>query len=139
MRCFSARRTMRSSPARRDWRCPIKIGVWQTVRIGIITIRARTGEEGGAGRFYDGLPPAFLERGYAVEPVTIPSDETTFDAIEETYLRCYEFDAGAFDAVISTKAPSYLVRHPNHVCYLVHTIRVFYDMFESAFPSPGGR
>jgi glycosyltransferase involved in cell wall biosynthesis len=108
------------------------------VRIGIITVRARTGEEGGAERFYDALHEAFQERGYAVELVDIPSDETTFDAIEETYLRCYEFDAGAFDAVISTKAPTYLVRHPNHVCYLVHTIRVFYDMFDSAFPSRGG-
>jgi glycosyltransferase involved in cell wall biosynthesis len=33
-------------------------------------------------------------------------------------------------------APTYIVRHPNHVCYLVHTVRVFYDMFEATFPKP---
>src|SRR5262249_14148705 len=40
-------------------------------------------------------------------------------------------DLGAYDAVISTKAPTYAVRHPRHVVYLLHTIRVFYDMFDS--------
>jgi glycosyltransferase involved in cell wall biosynthesis len=30
-----------------------------------------------------------------------------------------------------------MVRHPRHVCYLVHTIRVFYDMFDSVFSDAG--
>ena len=106
------------------------------MRIGILTVRSRAGDEGGAERFFDGLHRAFAARGLVAELVSIPSDESTFDAIEETYVRCYDFDAGAFDGVISTKAPTYLVRHPNHICYLVHTIRVFYDMFETTFPSP---
>ena len=29
------------------------------------------------------------------------------------------------DVVISTKAPTYMVRHPRHVSYLLHTLRVF--------------
>ncbi len=45
-------------------------------------------------------------------------------------------DLSGFDGVISTKAPTYAVRHPNHVCYLVHTMRVFYDMFDREFPDP---
>ena len=103
------------------------------MRIGILTVRSRAGEEGGAERFFAGLHRGFVDAGFAADLVAIPSDESTFEAIEETYLRCYDFDASAFDAVVSTKAPTYLVRHPNHVCYLVHTIRVFYDMFDSAF------
>ena len=106
------------------------------MRLGILTVRGRGGEEGGAERFFRGLQRAFAERGFEAEQVTIPSDESTFDGIEETYLRCYDFDASSFDGVISTKAPTYLVRHPNHVCYLVHTIRVFYDMFEATFQKP---
>lgn len=104
------------------------------MRVGILTVRASAGEEGGAERFFDGLHRALVEHGLDAELVAIPSDESTFGAIEETYLRCYDFDASGYDAVISTKAPTYLVRHRNHVCYLVHTVRVFYDMFESAFP-----
>jgi glycosyltransferase involved in cell wall biosynthesis len=106
------------------------------MRVGILTVRSRPGEEGGAERFFDGLQRAFVDRGVDADLVAIPGDESTFDAIEETYLSCYDFDAACFDGVISTKAPTYLVRHPNHVCYLVHTIRVFYDMFEATFPEP---
>jgi glycosyltransferase involved in cell wall biosynthesis len=106
------------------------------MRVGILTVRGRAGEEGGAERFFDGLQRAFIDRGFGADLVAIPGDESTFDAIEETYLRCYDFDAASFDGVISTKAPTYLVRHPNHVCYLVHTVRVFYDMFEATFPNP---
>jgi len=109
------------------------------MRIGILTVRSRAGEEGGAERFFAGLHRGFVDAGFAADLVAIRSDESTFEAIEETYLRCYDFDASAFDAVVSTKAPTYLVRHPNHVCYLVHTIRVFYDMFDSAFEGGGRR
>ncbi|HEY7805004.1 MAG TPA: glycosyltransferase, partial [Orrella sp.] len=38
--------------------------------------------------------------------------------------------------VISTKAPTYAIKHPAHVLHLVHTVRVFDDMFETAFPVP---
>lgn len=104
------------------------------MRMAILCVRDRQGLTGGAERFFEGLHAALHERGHDAALMDIDSDESTFQAIEETYLRCYDFDASGFDAVISTKAPTYLVRHPNHVCYLVHTVRVFYDMFEQSFP-----
>ena len=122
------------SPASSSWRANRRRRR-EPVRIGILTVRAPAGGQGGAERFSDGLHRAFRDAGFDADLVAIPSDETTFEAIEETYLRCYEFDASSYDGVISTKAPTYLVRHPNHVCYLVHTIRVFYDMFDTAFPA----
>jgi glycosyltransferase involved in cell wall biosynthesis len=73
--------------------------------------------------------------GAQAEIVTVVSDESCFEAIEETYLRFYDLDLSRFDGVISTKAPGYLVRHRNHVCYLQHTMRVFYDMFDVEFPN----
>ena len=106
------------------------------MKLGILCARDPTGQTGGAERFFDGLHVALRQRGCDARIVNLDSDESTFEAIEETYVRCYDFDASGFDALISTKAPTYLVRHPNHVCYLVHTMRVFYDMFEDAFPRP---
>jgi glycosyltransferase involved in cell wall biosynthesis len=106
------------------------------MRIGILTIAGAEGQEGGAERFFQGLCRAFVEHGFDAQQVSVPVDERSFTAIEEGYLRCYDLDVARFDAVVSTKAPTYLVRHPNHVCYLVHTIRVFYDMFPEAFPAP---
>ena len=70
------------------------------------------------------------------EELSVPSDESGFEPILRTYLRCHDLDVSAYDGVISTKAPSYMVRHPNHVCYLMHTLRVFYDMFDREFPQP---
>ena len=45
------------------------------------------------------------------------------------------------DQVISLRFPAYAVRHPNHVCWLVHTMREYYDGWErfSSQLSPQGR
>jgi len=105
-------------------------------RIAILTVASATGETGGAERFYQGLHEALQLIGFEVKIVAIISDEMSFEAIEESYLRFYDLDLTEFDGIISTKAPSYVVSHPNHVCYLVHTMRVFYDMFSKEFPNP---
>ncbi len=34
------------------------------------------------------------------------------------------------DHIISTRYPSYAVRHPSHVCWLNHTMREYYDLWE---------
>jgi glycosyltransferase involved in cell wall biosynthesis len=107
-----------------------------TPRVAVITPRNVGGETGGAERFYQGLVEALASAGTRVDHLAIPADERTFQAVEETLLRFYDLDLSAYDGVISTKTPSYCLRHPNHVCYLVHTMRVFYDMFEREWPSP---
>lgn len=50
-------------------------------------------------------------------------------------------DGGPIDQVISLRYPSYAVRHPNHVCWLNHTMREYYDQWErfSGGLSPQGR
>jgi glycosyltransferase involved in cell wall biosynthesis len=82
---------------------------------------------------YRGLVKALRDASYAVDPIEVAIDESSFDAILEAYARCYDLDLGAYDLVISTKAPTFMVRHPNHVSYLFHTIRAFYDMFEREY------
>lgn len=104
------------------------------MKVAIVTTRSPTGAAGGAERFYDALVAAFRTAGHATSELAVPSDEPDFATIQGNYLACYDLDVSSYDMVISTKAPTWLVQHPRHVCYLVHTIRVFYDMFEAAFP-----
>ncbi len=105
-------------------------------RVAVLAVISAGGEKGGAERFYDGLTEALCRAGIDAMQLGIVSDESCFEAILESYLRFYDLDLHAFDGVISTKAPAYLVRHPNHVCYLQHTMRVFYDMYDVEYPQP---
>jgi glycosyltransferase involved in cell wall biosynthesis len=105
-------------------------------KVAIVAIASVSGESGGAERFYAGLQSALCNEGVDAQVVSIVPDESSFRAILGSYLECYDLDLSSFDGVVSTKAPAYLVRHPNHVCYLQHTMRSFYDMFEFEFPHP---
>lgn len=105
-------------------------------RLAFVAAASASGEVGGAERFFDGVCASLSRAGAEVDLLRIPSDESDFDAIQRSYLRFYDLDVTGYDGVITSKAPSYAVRHPNHVCYLQHTMRVFYDMFDIEFPSP---
>lgn len=106
------------------------------MKIAVVTARGSGGEEGGAERFYEALVNAFGNLGHQVEEIAVTVDEPDFDRIKRNYLACYDLDLARFDVVVSTKAPTWMLRHPRHVCYLVHTIRAFYDMFDDMFPKP---
>ena len=105
-------------------------------RVAIVAVRSATGEAGGAERFYQGLETALEHAGAEIDLIAVESNENDFDSVKESYLRFYDLNLSRYDGVISTKAPSYLLRHPNHICFLVHTMRVFYDQFEQEFPEP---
>jgi glycosyltransferase involved in cell wall biosynthesis len=102
-------------------------------RVAVLTVKSSSGF-GGAERFFEGLVAALRSLGVTTDRVELESDESSFETIAESYLKFYDLDLSSFDGVVSTKAPSYAARHPNHVCYLVHTMRVFYDMFEDEYP-----
>ncbi len=103
------------------------------MKIAVVTPVSRTGETGGAELLYQGLIEGLRQNGTQVDQVRAVSDESSFQAIQRSYLTFYDLDVSAYDGVISTKAPSYLIRHPNHVCYLLHTMRSYYDMFPYEF------
>lgn len=50
-------------------------------------------------------------------------------------------DQGPIDQVISLRFPSYAIRHRHHVCWLNHTMREYYDLWDqfSGSLSTGGR
>lgn len=102
-------------------------------RAAVVAPVSPAGIAGGAERLYAGLTSAIRDLGWEADLVTLPFDESSFETIKAGYASFEALDLDAYDLVISTKAPSYCVRHRNHALYLVHTIRVFYDMFESAF------
>lgn len=108
--------------------------VVQAPRIAVLAPGPVEGELGGADRFFRGLTQALRDQGADAELLAVRNDEAGFKAIQASYLRCWGLDLSRFDGVISSKAPSFAVRHPNHVCYLMHTMRVFYDMFDREFP-----
>lgn len=107
-----------------------------SAKVAVLAVATPQGEQGGAERFYQGLRSALERAGVQAEIVTEVSDESNFEAIKRSYLQIYDLDLLAYDGVISTKAPAYVVKHPNHVCYLQHTMRVFYDLFDVQFPRP---
>lgn len=107
---------------------------YQNMKVAVLATMSVAGMEGGAERFYSGLVEALNKAGADAELVSLPVDESSFDGIVSAYAAWQEHDLSRFDAVISTKAPSFVVSHPRHVLYLLHTMRVFYDMFETSFP-----
>jgi glycosyltransferase involved in cell wall biosynthesis len=104
--------------------------------VAILACLSANGERGGAERFFSGLRDALSRAGVTAHLLEIYNDERDFEHIKKSYLRFYDLDLHAYDGIISAKAPSFVARHANHVCYLMHTMRVFYDMFESTFPHP---
>ncbi len=102
-------------------------------RVALVVPRMRSGEAGGAEVLFRELHDALGRCGAEADLVEVECDESDFDAILRTYARCYDLELDAYDLVISTKAPTFLVRHRNHVSFLVHTIRVFYDRFDAEF------
>jgi glycosyltransferase involved in cell wall biosynthesis len=107
-----------------------------TPHVAILACLSANGEQGGAERFFGGLRDALSRAGVAAQLLEIYNDERDFGRIKKSYLRFYDLKLDDYDGIITAKAPSFVARHKNHVCYLMHTMRVFYDMFESTFPHP---
>ena len=101
--------------------------------------------EGGHLVLARSLERALVEAGHRAGIVTTPSNR--FGRQGPAYLANWLTDVGVtgggdrVDQVISMRYPSYAVRHPRHVCWLVHTMREYYDLWDrfSAGLSPQGR
>ena len=106
---------------------------FQGLRVAILTAGPSDGAQGGAERFYGGLFQGFKEIGCIPELISVQADEPTFDQIVKNFENASQLNLSTYDLVISTKVPTYAVKHPNHVLYLVHTVRVFDDMFNDTF------
>lgn len=85
---------------------------------------------GGAENLFWGLQ-SFInkETQHQCEIIKFPTLESNFSQIVESYKQFSCIDLSHFDMVISTKYPSWMVYHKNHVCYMLHTLRGLYDTY----------
>lgn len=103
-------------------------------RVAIICAGSPVAGRGGAERFYAGLKLGFEALGCAAEFVEVEADEPSVDKIVRNYSSAAALDLSRFDIVVSSKAPTYAIRHPHHVMFLNHAVRIFDDMFDDRFP-----
>jgi glycosyltransferase involved in cell wall biosynthesis len=92
---------------------------------------------GGAELLVESLGDELRRRGHAVDTVSIPFSLSSRQALLESALAWRLVDvqavADAADLVIATRFPSYLVRHPHKVVWLIHQLRQVYDMYGSRY------
>ncbi|MBB2182843.1 glycosyltransferase [Lachnospiraceae bacterium MD1] len=85
---------------------------------------------GGAENLIWGLCNTINQKTpHQAELIKLPSKELDFWSLIENYYAFYNLDLNHFDLVISTKYPSWMVRHRNSICYMVHTLRGLYDTY----------
>jgi glycosyltransferase involved in cell wall biosynthesis len=86
----------------------------------------------GAERHFAGMVNAFQQR-VDTDWVQVPIREDTWEGVLQGHLDCYDLDLSSYDLVVSTKSPTYMAQHRNHVCWLLHQMRVFYDRFDDEY------
>lgn len=85
---------------------------------------------GGAENFAWGLCESINKyTKNQAELIKMPSREYSFWDLVETYYAFYKLDLSHFDMVISTKYPSWMVKHENNIVYMLHTLRGLYDTY----------
>ena len=95
-------------------------------------------ERGGTEIFADGLVEALRGHGHETELVTMPykwypSDRLLTQAFLWRLLDLEESGGRPIDAVIATKFPSYAIRHPRKVVWLLHQFRQAWDLDRTEF------
>ena len=100
--------------------------------------------EGGHMVIARSLVEALRDAGHTADIIVTPQNR--FGRQASAYVATLLTDVSSadghpIDRVISLRYPSYAVRHPKHVCWLNHTMREYYDLWEkfSATLSPQGR
>src|SRR5438309_6855570 len=88
---------------------------------------------GGVEIFTDTLTEELRARGHEADLVSIPfkwypGERVLIHAFMWRLLDIEEVDGRRVDLVIASKFPSYVVRHPNKVVWLVHQFRQAYEL-----------
>jgi glycosyltransferase involved in cell wall biosynthesis len=88
---------------------------------------------GGAEIFSEELVAELRERGHETDLVTVPykwypGERVLSQAFLWRLLDLSESDGRPIELVIATKFPSYAVRHPNKVVWLLHQFRQAYEL-----------
>ncbi len=90
--------------------------------------------EGGHMVIARSLVDALREAGHQADIIITPQNRfgRQASAYVATWLTDVTMaDGQPIDQAISLRFPSYAVRHPKHVCWLNHTMREYYDLWDS--------
>ena len=93
---------------------------------------------GGAEFLVRSLVSELTRRGYKADRASIPfkwypKEELLAQAAAWRLIDLSESNGEPIDTVIATKFPTYFVRHPNKVTWLVHQYRAIYDLCGTAY------
>ena len=84
---------------------------------------------------------ALRRAGHEAEIFQTPTNRfgRQFDAYEATRLTDVSegADGRAIDQIITMRYPAFALRHPKHVCWLTHTMREYYDLWDSVMQGFG--
>jgi len=99
---------------------------------------------GGAEVLYTSLRDELARRGHRVEIVALPFNWSSRLQILKSALawRLLDLTSAAgepIDLVVATRFPSYAVRHPRKVVWLVHQFRQIYDLAGTRYSDFGAR
>ena len=95
-------------------------------------------ERGGAEIFADDLVVELRTRGHEADVVSVPfkwypGERVLTQAFLWRLLDLEEANGRPIDTVIATKFPSYAVRHPRKVVWLLHQFRQAWDFDRTAY------
>ncbi|MEX2425201.1 MAG: glycosyltransferase family 4 protein [Thermomicrobiaceae bacterium] len=93
---------------------------------------------GGAEIHVDGLHRALLDAGHSVEVIALPFKWYPPSALLKSALAwrmidITESDGRPIDLAICTKFPSWAVRHPRKIAWIIHQYRQAYDWFGTEY------
>ncbi len=97
---------------------------------------------GGAELLVSSLEERLKQRGFEVDVLSVPfawhtREQILTSALTWRLLDLSESDGRPIDLVIGTKFPSYMVKHPNKVVWLVHQFRQAYELLGTRFSDFG--
>lgn len=91
-------------------------------------------QSGGAEKSFWALHEALGNLpGCLVELIKLPSPESDFAQLINSYECFSKLDLTHFDQIISCKYPAWMVPHPCHTVYMYHTLRACYDCYPSPY------
>lgn len=94
---------------------------------------------GGAEKLWWGLARYFNEfTDHQADIIKLPSPEANFWELIDSYQRFSSLQLDGFDLVVSGKYPAWMIRHPRHVCYMLHRLRGLYDAYSGPMLQPLG-
>ena len=107
------------------------------MRVAITTVQVPF-IRGGAELLADGVARALARAGHSAEIVSTPFRFSPAQEVsrcmtfwqEEDFER---FDCGTIDAVIALKFPTYWLRHPRKIVWLLHQHRAVYELFDTPY------